>query len=325
MPWPIPVPMRQDTRVPTPLLIVDGDNLAHRAYHSTPKSVVGVDGEPINAIVGWVGMLLRIWTEERPRAVFVAWDTLGVDTYRNGLWPPYQTGRVFEPSIVRQLGLLPAVCEAFGFGVGKAAGYEADDLLASAALAEVRQGGTCLLYTADRDAYQLVSDAITVLAPKRGTRVLDRIDPIEVVRRLGVLPGQVTDFKALAGDASDKIPGIRGVGPKSAASLLLRYGSLDEVLACWSRPEDVAHVRLFRQVVQMQTNAPVTLPKGPPDWNWGAAALHALGASGIAERVEALARNECRRRVPGLLEGVVSWSSGRKGTHEGQDCRSEPK
>jgi len=276
--------------VQAPLLIVDGDNLAHRAYHSTPKSVVGADGTPINAIVGWVSMLQRVWTEERPRAVFVAWDTLGVDTYRNRLWPPYQTGRVFEPSIVRQLGLLPTICEAFGFGVGKAVGYEADDLLASAALAEVRHGGTCLLYTADRDAYQLVSDAITVLAPKRGTRVLDRIDPVEVVRRLGVLPEQVIDFKALAGDASDKIPGIRGVGPKSAASLLLQYGTLEGVLARWSRPEDVEHVRLFRQVVQMQADAPVALPGGPPDWQAGADALRVLGADRIADRTAALAR-----------------------------------
>lgn len=275
--------------MPAPLLIVDGDNLAHRAYHSTPKSVVGVTGEPINAIVGWVSMLQRVWTEERPRGVFVAWDTLGVDTYRNKLWPPYQTGREFEPSIVHQLGLLPKVCEAFGFGVGKAAGYEADDLLASAALAEVRGGGTALLFTADKDAYQLVREGITVISPKRGTPVLDRIDPVEVVRRFGVLPEQVAAFKALSGDASDKIPGIKGVGPKSAASLLLKYGSLDGVLAHWPNPDEVERARIFHEVVQMQTEAPVTLPTAGPDWHAGAAALRALGAEKMAQRVEGLA------------------------------------
>ena len=101
-----------------PLLIIDGDNLAHRAYHSTPKTVLGKEGKPINALVGFFSMLGRIYQEELPRGIFVAWDTLGVDTYRNELWPPYQGGRVFEDSIVEQLNLLPSVCKAFRFGVG---------------------------------------------------------------------------------------------------------------------------------------------------------------------------------------------------------------
>src|SRR4051812_35329372 len=116
-----------------PLLIVDGDNLAHRAYHSTPKSVTGAGGAPINAVVGFVGMLVNLWLNERPRGVFVAWDTLGVETYRHGLWPTYQAGRVFDREIVDQLGLLPGLCRAFGLGVGRRAGSEADDLMAAAA------------------------------------------------------------------------------------------------------------------------------------------------------------------------------------------------
>src|SRR5947209_12012629 len=104
-----------------PLLIVDGDNLAHRAYHSTPKTVAAPDGIPINAIVGFFSMLSRIWQEEKPRGVFVAWDTLGVDTYRTELYPTYQGGRIFEDSSVRQLNLLPQICRAFRFGVRKQA------------------------------------------------------------------------------------------------------------------------------------------------------------------------------------------------------------
>ena len=272
-----------------PLLIVDGDNLAHRAYHSTPKTVVGSDGTPINALVGVIGMLSRIWTEEQPRAIFVAWDTLGVDTYRSKLWPPYQTGRIFEPSIVHQLNMLPILCEAFGFGVGKHAGFEADDLMAAAALAEVAQGGTCLLLTTDRDAYQLVNESITVLAPKRGTRELDRIGPHEVVERLGVLPEQVPCYKALAGDSSDKIPGIRGIGPKAAATLLLQHGALEGVLENWSRPAEAEMALMFREVVRMRPEVAVTLPDGPPDWAAGADALRALGANNVADRVSALA------------------------------------
>ena len=271
-----------------PLLIIDGDNLAHRAYHSTPKTVTAPDGSPINAFVGFVSMLVNLWQKEQARAIFVAWDTLGVDTYRNKLWPPYQGGRVFEPEIRRQLEHFPTLCEAFAFGVGKQAGYEADDLMAAATMKEVDQGGTCLLLTTDRDAYQLVSERVTVLSPRRGARDLDRIGPHQVVERMGVLPEQVPDFKALSGDNSDKIPGIKGIGPKSAAMLLLRHGTLDAVLEAWSHPAEAEKALLFREVVQMRPDVPVALPVGPPDWQSGAEALRLLGASTLAARVSLL-------------------------------------
>ena len=251
--------------------------------------MVGVDGTPINALVGVIGMLVRIFVEEKPRAIFVAWDTLGVDTYRSKLWPAYQGGRIFEDSIRHQLEFLPALCRAFGFGVGKQAGFEADDLMASAALAEVARGGSCLLFTTDKDSYQLVSESITVLSAKRGSRELDRIGPHEVVERFGVLPEQVPCFKALAGDSSDKIPGARGIGPKAAASLLLRHGALEGVLEAWGRPAEAEQVLMFREVVRMRPEVEVVLPEGPPDWAAGAEALRALGAGGLADRVAALA------------------------------------
>ncbi|HEV8637621.1 MAG TPA: 5'-3' exonuclease [Chloroflexota bacterium] len=273
-----------------PLLIVDGDNLAHRAYHSTPKTVTGADGSPVNAVVGFVGMLVNVWLKERPRGVFVAWDTLGVDTYRHALWPQYQSGRVFDREIVRQLELLPTLCQAFGFGVGRRAGSEADDLMAAAAIEEVRRGGTCLLLTTDRDAYQLVSEHVTILAARRGARALERIGPREVVERLGVLPEQVPDFKALSGDSSDKIPGLRGIGPKSAAALLLKHGTLDGVLDALGRPREAELALTFREVVRMRPDVPVELPpSGPPDWHGGSAALRQLGANASADRVAALA------------------------------------
>jgi DNA polymerase I len=259
-----------------PLLIVDGDNMAHRAYHSMPKSTVASDGAPVNAIVGFFSMLARVFREEQPRGVFVAWDTLGVDTYRNRLWPAYQTGRVFEEAIVRQLDQLPTLCRSFAMGTGKAEGYEADDVMASAAVKEVEQGGSVLLFTTDRDSYQLVRDEVTVISPQRGTKDLARIGPREVVERLGVLPEQVPDFKALAGDSSDKIPGIAGIGPKSASALLLRHGSLEEVIADWA-PADAQRALMFREVVTMRKDLPVELPAGPPDWEAGTEALRRIG------------------------------------------------
>lgn len=268
-----------------PLLIVDGDNLAHRAYHSTPKSVLGAEGSPINALVGFFSMLINIWAKETPRNVFVAWDTLGVDTYRNELWPPYQGGRIFEDSIRRQLDMFPILCQSFGFGVGKHAGYEADDLMAAAALEEERNGGSCLLLTTDRDAYQLVTDRITVLAARRGSRELERVGPNEVVAYFGVLPEQVPDFKALSGDSSDKIPGVKGIGPKAAASLLLKYGDLEGVLTAWGDHPEAGKALMFREVARMRPEVEIDLPIGAPDWTAGAEALRLLGANSLADRV----------------------------------------
>ncbi|MDE3077504.1 MAG: hypothetical protein KGJ86_18955 [Chloroflexota bacterium] len=272
-----------------PLLVVDGDNLAHRAYHAIPKSVRAAGGRPLNAIVGWTNMLLAVWETEQPRGVFVAWDTLGVPTYRHKLWPAYQAGRVFEPELLEQLETLPALAAAFGFGVGKQAGYEADDLMAAAVAEEDRLNGTSLVLTNDRDAYQLVSESVTVLTPRKSIADLVRIGPAEVVERLGVLPEQVPDYKALAGDPSDNVPGARGIGPKTAAALLLRYGSLDKIIeahAAARDQEEMGQLLNFRDVVRMKANLPVSLPpSGPPAWTEAAGFLKELGADALARRV----------------------------------------
>jgi DNA polymerase-1 len=274
-----------------PLLIIDGDNLAHRAYHSMPKSLKSADGRPINAIIGWTNMLVTLWENEQPRSVYVAWDTLGVETYRHKLWPGYQAGRVFDNAILRQLDALPLLAASFGFGVGKQAGYEADDFMAAAAIAETRRGGQSLLLTTDRDAYQLVSDSVTVLAPRAGVRDLVRVGPQQVVERFGVLPEQVPDFKALAGDASDNIPGAKGIGPKAAASLLLKYGTLEAVLEARSdtiSPEVAEQLRAFKRITSMQADVDVKLPEtAPPDWARASAKLSELGAGNLSERIAA--------------------------------------
>ena len=240
----------------------------------------------MNAMVGFINMLSNICVKERPRAVFVAWDTLGVETYRNKLWPPYQGGRVFEPDIVRQLGEMPGLCEAFGFGVGKSDGYEADDLIASAVSQEVADGGECLVYTTDKDAYQLVSDKVTVLSPKKGSPDPDRIDREEVFRRFGVAPEQVTAFKALSGDSSDKIPGAKGIGPVSAAALIQKHGNLESVLLSWPNSKEAELVRMFHNIVCMRPEIDVVLPSTGPDWSSGSAALRTLGATSLADRLD---------------------------------------
>ena len=138
-------------------------------------------------------------------------------TYRHEAFAAYQSGREFDASLLEQLAMLPQLCAALSFPVAKAPGYEADDFLAAAVAYEEARGGTVLVASGDRDAFQLVSDRTTVLHPVRGVSEIARIGPDEVRERYGVEPRQVPDFIALRGDPSDKLPGAKGVGPKTAA------------------------------------------------------------------------------------------------------------
>src|SRR5262245_66455110 len=137
-------------------------------------------------------MLLRFYRDERPRAVFVAWDTLEVPTYRHEQFPAYQSGREFDDALVEQLAVLPEFVAACGFANAKVAGYEADDFLAAAVAAEERRGGTVLVASGDRDTFQLASAHTTILYPVRAGEIA-RIGPAEVRLRYGVDPHQVPD------------------------------------------------------------------------------------------------------------------------------------
>jgi DNA polymerase I len=263
------------------LLAIDGDSLAHRAYHALPKQI------RLNAVVGFSNFLIRLWEAEQPESVLVAWDTLEVPTYRHTELDAYQSGREFDDSILEQLGLLPDVVRSFGFEVAKAGGYEADDFLAAAART---WPGPVLVATSDRDAFQLVTDRVTILQPVKGVSELARIGSAEVRERYGVEPSQVPDFIALRGDPSDKIPGAPGVGPKKAADVLARHGSLEQALADGRFSQVADELRLYRRIATMDPDAP--LPKlgpTPPDWAGAAAHASSLGLGNLAGRLESLA------------------------------------
>jgi 5'-3' exonuclease len=274
-----------------PLLAVDGDSFAHRAYHALPKSIRRAEGRPAGAIVGFANMLLRLWEAERPRAVLVAWDTLEVPTYRHEAFDAYQSGRVFDDELLEQLALLPELVEGHGFTCAKAPGYEADDFLAAAAEDEASRGGRTLVATSDRDAFQLAAEHTTVLQPTRGVSELARIGPAEVRERYGVEPEQVPDFIALRGDPSDKLPGARGVGPKKAAEVLAQFGSLEDALAAGRFAAEADDLRLYRRLAQLDHSAPLPpLPDRQPDWARGAALASKWGLGNLAGRLEERAR-----------------------------------
>jgi DNA polymerase-1 len=274
--------------VKRPLLAVDGDSLAHRAYHALPKSIRRARGRPGNAIVGFANMLLRLWDSEAPRAVFVGWDTLDVPTYRHEAFEGYQSGRVFDKELLEQLDLLPELVAAFGFAYAKAPGYEADDFLAAAVADEEKRGGDTLVATSDRDAFQLASKRTTILQPVRGVSELTRVGPAEVRERYGVEPAQVADFIALRGDPSDRLPGAPGVGPKKAAELLRAHGSLEEALEAGRFASVAEELRLYRRIATLDASAPLPpLEDQTPAWAEASALVDSWGLGQLAGRLKA--------------------------------------
>ncbi|MDP9308987.1 MAG: 5'-3' exonuclease [Actinomycetota bacterium] len=274
-----------------PLLVIDGDSLAHRAYHALPKTIRRADRRPSNAIVGFTNFLLGLWDSEQPRAVLVGWDTLEVPTYRHKAFESYQGGREFDDELLEQLALLPQLVEAFGFAYAKAPGYEADDFLAAAVAAEEKRRGTAVVATSDRDSFQLASERTTILQPVRGVSELTRIGPAQVRERYGVEPAQVVDFIALRGDPSDRLPGAPGVGPKKAADLLRQYGSLEEAIAAGRFTALAEELRLYRRIASLDASAPLPpLPDQTPSWAEASSLLSAWGMNAVAERVAARAK-----------------------------------
>ena len=277
-------------RTAGPLLVVDGDSFAHRSFHAVPKTIRRAGGRGGNAIVGFANFLLRFYESERPRAVLVGWDTLDAPTYRHQAFEAYQSGREFDPDLVDQLEILPQFVGACGFAFAKGAGYEADDFLAAAVAAEERRGGKALVATGDRDAFQLASERTTILQPIRAGEMA-RIGPAEVRERYGVEPEQVPDFIALRGDPSDKLPGARGVGPKSAAALLRKYPSLDDAIAAGRFVAEADALRLYRRIATMDASAPIpALPDQRPTWDKAATLARGWDLNRLADRLEELAR-----------------------------------
>jgi DNA polymerase-1 len=212
------------------LFLIDGNSLAYRAFFALPDSIGTSDGRPTNAIYGLASMLVKIIAEHHPAGVVVAWDA-GMSG-REVVYDLYKAQRPSRPDLLREQWphLMPLV-EAFGYTNVKVEGYEADDVIASLAQRAREAGIAAMVVTGDRDAYQLVGDGVRVMSTSRGITETKIYDRDAVVERYGVAPELVTDLMGLRGDTSDNIPGVPGIGEKTAAALLQEFGSLEEVLA----------------------------------------------------------------------------------------------
>src|SRR5437868_3814334 len=218
--------------MPDELFLIDGNSLAYRAFFALPESIATSTGVPTNAIFGFASMLVKILTDYGPKATVVVWDA-GY-TGRKELYADYKAQRSTRPDLLKeQWPHLEPLVDASGYRNLGVEGYEADDVIASIVESARHHQPpiAVMVVTGDRDAYQLVDNGIRIMTTSRGitdTRVYDRDG---VVERYGIPPELIPDFIGLKGDTSDNIPGVPGIGDKTAAELLQRFGSLEEVLA----------------------------------------------------------------------------------------------
>jgi 5'-3' exonuclease len=284
---------------PRPLLAVDAPSMLFRAFYALPDSIKGPDGKPVNALLGTTNLILREVERFEPRAVALCFGPDAAD-YRVELFSGYHAERPEVPDdLVPQFADCDDFFSAFGWTITHHPSLEADDVLGSYAKLEENAGGRTLVLTGDRDLYQCASDRTTVLYVRTGGRGAEEVTPDEVQSRYGIAPELVPDFIALRGDPSDGIPGAKGVGEKTAATLLREHGSLESVLEHAIRePRPALRTSLldgrddllaFKDIATLR-DAGVKRPRDrQTDWAGAAEAARERGMNRLAKRLTELA------------------------------------
>ncbi len=212
------------------LFLVDGNNLAYRAFFALPEELATTEGFPTNALLGFTNMLFKLLQDYRPKGVAVAWDTRPVERLEQ--LQTYKSERRPTPDLLsEQFPYFRPIVEAFGYRNLEFEGWEADDVIATLATRADEAGIKTTVVSTDRDAFQLVTDNVTLMMTPRGVADVNVYTPERVEARYGIRPDQIPDFIGLKGDTSDNIPGVPGIGDKTAGQLIQQYGSLEEVIA----------------------------------------------------------------------------------------------
>jgi DNA polymerase-1 len=212
------------------LFLVDGNNLAYRAFFALPEELATTEGFPTNALLGFTNMLFKLLQDYRPKGVAVAWDTRPVERLEQ--LETYKSERRPTPDLLsEQFPYFRPIVDAFGYRNLEFQGWEADDVIATLATRADEAGIKTTIVSTDRDAFQLVSDNVALMMTPRGVSDVNVYTPERVEARYGISPAQIPDFIGLKGDTSDNIPGIPGIGDKTAGQLIAQYGSLEEVIA----------------------------------------------------------------------------------------------
>ncbi len=250
------------------LLLLDGHSLAYRAFFALPDTLVTSAGQLTNAVYGFTSMLIKLLGDERPQGIVVCFDR-AAPTFRDERYAEYKAGRAETPDSFReQLPLIREVLKSLRIPIVEMDGFEADDLLATLARRAKEHGDEVVVVTGDRDCLQLVGDDVAVMMTRRGISDIVRYDREGVIERYGVPPERWTDFAALKGETSDNLPGVPGVGDKTAAKLLAEYGDVEGVIAHADelRPkirdallEMADQVRLNKELGHLVDDAPVEI------------------------------------------------------------------
>lgn len=212
------------------LILIDGNSIIYRAFFAMPP-LTNSSGQQTNAVYGFTNMLLRLLEEHKPTHIMVAFDA-GKITFRHEGYQEYKGGREkTPPELSQQFPLLKELLTAFGIAQFELEGYEADDIIGTLTKRADEAGRAVLVVTGDKDMLQLASDKVTIGLTRKGVTEVEIYGPEQIQERYGLTPLQIIDLKGLMGDASDNIPGIPGVGEKTALKLLHQYGSVEEVLA----------------------------------------------------------------------------------------------
>ena len=258
------------------LLLLDGNSLTYRAFFAVPEDMATRSGQPTGAVFGFTSMLINLLRDHRPDAIAVCFDRRE-PTFRHTAAPEYKAHRDETPAtLIDQLGLVRQVLESLSIPAFDCAGFEADDLLATLASEGERRGDDVLIVSGDRDVYQLVHDPrIQVLYNRRGVTDYALYDEAGIAERTGVTPDLYVQYAALRGDPSDNLPGVPGVGEKTAAKLLNKYGSVEALLAAAAEQtpklaENLAahgdNVRRNVELMTLRTDAPIDAT--PADLQW---------------------------------------------------------
>src|ERR671913_1155398 len=212
------------------LFLVDGNNLAYRAFFALPEELATTEGFSTNALLGFTNMLFKLLADYRPKGVAVAWDTRPV--HRAAISEDYKRDRRAMPDLLReQFPHFRPIVEAFGYRNLEFEGWEADDVIATLASRADEAGVKTTVVSTDRDAFQLCSENVCLMMTPRGVSDVHVYTPERVEARYGIPPERVPDFIGLKGDTSDNIPGVPGIGDKTASQLIQQYGSLEDVIA----------------------------------------------------------------------------------------------
>ncbi|RQX22066.1 DNA polymerase I, partial [Micromonospora chalcea] len=258
------------------LLLVDGHSLAYRAFFALPvENFSTTTGQPTNAVYGFTSMLINVLRDEQPTHIVVAFD-VSRRSFRTEKYSEYKAGRSETPTDFKgQVSLVKEVLAALRVPVVEKEGYEADDVIATLACQARDQGMDVLITTGDRDAFQLVGERVTVLYPRKGVSDLARMDPAAVEAKYGVTPDRYRDLAALVGETSDNLPGVPGVGPKTAAKWINLYGGVEGVVAradeIKGKAGDSLRERLADVIRNYEINCLVSdleLPVRPEDARW---------------------------------------------------------